>query len=162
MFPRWRPFSANNFTLYRSAKPVSKDVAIVQNYLGEAKRLMKDFPGAEKDYTLSLEIAATADFVEGVACFTGDLSELAIDRGNWAEAERRAREALDLCTGGGRQELIGANCYRLAIALIRQGNTPDALLHCLRAVDIFSRLGSPKLASAQATLAECEVGDAAS
>jgi tetratricopeptide (TPR) repeat protein len=147
-------------TLYRSIKPVSKDVAIVQNYVGEAKRLLKDFPGAEEDYTLSLETAVAAGFAEGVACYTGDLAELAIDRENWEEAERRAREALELCAGVGRQELIGVNCHRLAKALVRQRNAADALPHARRAVDIFSRLGSPKLAAAQATLAECDSGGA--
>lgn len=143
--------------LYGRVTPVSKDVAIVRNYLGEAKRLLKDFPGAEEDYTLSLEVAAAAGFAEGVACYTGDLAELAIDRENWEEAERRAREALQLCAGVGRQELIGVNCHRLAEALVRLGNATAALPHARRAVDILHRLGSPKLAAAQAILAECEV-----
>ena len=110
-----------------------KRFRVAFSFAGE--RLMKDFPGAEKDYTMSLEIAATADFAEGVACFTGDLSELAIDRGNWAEAERRAREALDLSTGVGRQELIGANCHRLATALPPPGK------HAGRAAPLLTRGG---------------------
>ncbi len=144
--------------LYRSVMPVSKDVAIVQNYVGEAKRLLKDYAGAEADYILSLELAAAAGFAEGVACYTGDLAELAINREDWPEAESRAREALLLCAGVGRQELIGVNCHRLAQALVRQANTTDALPYASRAVHIFSRLASPKLAAAQATLTEC--GDA--
>ena len=54
------------------------------------------------------------------------------------------------------QELIAEDNRRLAKALARQGKAAEALPHARRAVDIYSRLGSPDLAGAQATLRECE------
>jgi len=39
---------------------------------------------------------------------------------------------------------------------VRQRKAAEALPHARRAVEIYTRLGSPNLANAQATLAECE------
>lgn len=51
---------------------------------------------------------------------------------------------------------IATNCDRLTTALMRQGKAAEALPHARRAVDIFDRLGSPRLEAARATLRECE------
>jgi hypothetical protein len=50
--------------------------------------------------------------------------------------------------------LIALDFHRLAIALVRQGKSADALPHAQRAVEIFSRLGSSNLEAARATLNE--------
>jgi hypothetical protein len=55
-----------------------------------------------------------------------------------------------------RQQLIASNNRRLAKALVRQGKAAEALPYARRAVDIYTPLGSPDLAVAQATLRECE------
>jgi len=39
---------------------------------------------------------------------------------------------------------------------MRQGKAADALPYARRAVEIYTRLGSPNLADAQAILRECE------
>jgi len=45
---------------------------------------------------------------------------------------------------------------RLAKALVRQVKKEEASPHARRAVEIFQKVGSPKLAEAQEILAECE------
>ncbi len=89
--------------------------------------------------------------------YTGNLAELALDREQWAEAESLAREALALAEKVGRQELIASDCHRLAKALLKQNhNLDEALSLSRRAVEIYTRLRSSRLQSAQETLAEIE------
>ncbi|MGH8645673.1 MAG: tetratricopeptide repeat protein, partial [Gammaproteobacteria bacterium] len=111
---------------------------------------------AERDYREALRIARAVSYSEGVANFTGNLAGLALARKNWLEAETLAREALPLSEKLGRQELIAVDCRRLALALVRQGKAGEALPYARRAVDIYTRLGSPRLEGARATLRECE------
>ena len=87
---------------------------------------------------------------------TGNLAALALDREDWQAAETLAREALPLSEAVHRQELIALDNRRLAHALVRQGKAAEALPYARRAVEIYTRLGAPALAAAQAILAECE------
>ncbi len=69
------------------------------------------------------------------------------------------REALELAQELGRQELIGNNCWRLAIALARQARQTEGLPYARRAIEIFTQLQKPEaLEEAQAVLWECEQG----
>jgi tetratricopeptide (TPR) repeat protein len=152
----------------RSISPESQDVAIALNSLAGAERLNKDYPAAERDYREALRIAKIIEDDEGTAIYTGNLAELALDREQWAEAEPLAREALALDEKVGRQELIAADCHRIAKAIVRaryivpqpasQQNAPlqEALALSRRAVEIFTRLRHPDLQEAQETLAEIE------
>ncbi|MGH8566062.1 MAG: tetratricopeptide repeat protein [Gammaproteobacteria bacterium] len=88
--------------------------------------------------------------------FTGNLAVLALDREDWPRAETVSREALTLSEDVGRQDLIASNCQRIAKALVRQGKPAEALPHARRAADIYTRLGSPDLEAALATLREGE------
>lgn len=87
---------------------------------------------------------------------TGNLAALELDRENWQQAETLAREALPLSEKVGRQQLIALDCGRIAKALVRQGKASEALPYAQRAVEIYTKLGSPDLEAARATLAECE------
>ena len=78
------------------------------------------------------------------------------DREDWPAAEALAREALPLSEAVHRQELVANDNRVLAKAVVRQGEAAQALPHAQRAVAMYSRLGHPSLAEAQAILAECE------
>lgn len=142
--------------LHRSLSAESEDVAIVLNDLASAEHLSTDFAAAERDYREALRVARAAGHAESVATYTGNLADLALDRKDWLGAEALAQEALPLAEKLGRQQLIASNCQRLAKALARQAKNAEGLLHAQRAVEIYTRLGSPHLAEAQATLKECD------
>ncbi len=143
--------------IYRSISPESDDVTIALVYLAEAERYNKDYPAAERDYREALRIAKINKNNEHIANYTSNLALLALDREQWAEAESLAREALALAEKVGRQELIASNCHHLAKALLKQNkNLDEALSLSRRAVEIFTRLRSPSLQSAQETLTEIE------
>lgn len=142
--------------LRRSLAAVSVDVAVGLNDLANAEKDSGDYTAAEKHYREALRMARAVDYAEGVAIFTGNLAALALDRQDWPTAETLAREARPLSEKVGRQELIAHDNRRLAKALVRQGKAAEALPHAQKAVEIYTRLGSPNLDNAQATLTECE------
>lgn len=111
--------------------------------------------GAEAHYREALVIAKALPDPEGVAIYTGNLAELALDREQWPEAERLSREALKLAEDIGGKQPIAGDCWRLAKALARQGRGAEGRCHAERAVAIYSELRSPKLVDAQAALNEC-------
>jgi hypothetical protein len=67
------------------------------------------------------------------------------------------RELLTIDEKFGRDEIIALDCHRLAEALLKQNkNLDESLSLSRRAVEIFTRLRSPSLQSAQETLEEIE------
>jgi tetratricopeptide (TPR) repeat protein len=135
--------------------PVSEPVAIGMNDLARAEQRSGDYSSAEQDYEEALRIARIVKYDEGVAAYTGNLAELALERHDWALAESRAWEALSLSGHISRQVLVATNSYRLAKALTRQGHVEEGLPYIRSAVDIFTKLHSRYLADAQAILKEC-------
>jgi tetratricopeptide (TPR) repeat protein len=142
--------------LNRTLGRESDDVAIGLNDLAGTEHLSGDWDAAERDYREALRIARAVDYREGIVLSTGNLAELALDREDWPGAEALAREAFPLAEKLGRLELIAAICQRLAKALVRQGKKEEALPYAQRSVAMLEKLGSPKLAEAQQTRAECE------
>lgn len=156
--------------IFRSISPENDDVVIALGNLADAEKANKSYPAAERDYREALRIAKINKNDGLIANHTGNLAGLALDREQWAEAESLAREALALAEKVGRLELIASNCHALAKALLKQNTvvgatrrvapteTPlqEALSLSRRAVEIFTRLKSPRLQSAQKTLEEIE------
>jgi tetratricopeptide (TPR) repeat protein len=142
--------------LFRSLSAESVDVAICLNDLASAEKFSDDFAAAERDYTDALQVAHAVDYAEGVAYITGNLAELALNRKDLSGAKTLALDALLLSEKVGRQELIASDCYRLAEVLMRQSKSEEALPHARRAVEIFTKLGSPNLTEVLETLRECK------
>jgi tetratricopeptide (TPR) repeat protein len=142
--------------LHRTLSAQSEDVALLVNDVADVERLSGDLASAERDYREALRVARAVDFAEGVAIFTGNLAQLALDRQDWPGAEILAGEALTLSESVGRQDLIGSNCNSLAEALVRQGKAAEALTYARRAVEIYTRLGDPELEIVRETLRKCE------
>jgi tetratricopeptide (TPR) repeat protein len=143
--------------IHRSISPESNDVAITLSRLAAAESLNEDNPAAERDFREALRIAKIFKDDEGIAIYTGNLAELALNREQWAEAESLAREALALAEKVGRQEEVARESHRLAQALLKRNhNLEEALSMSRRAVEIYTRLRTPDLQSAQETLAEIE------
>ena len=142
--------------LYRALSAESGNVASVLSDLADAEKHSGDYVAAERDYQEALRVAGVVDDVEGVAIYTGNLAALAVDREDWSQAETWAQEALSLSEQLNRQELIAKDCSCLATACARQGKPMKGLPYAKRAVEIYSKLGSPDLQEAQETLSECE------
>ncbi|MFN8411432.1 MAG: tetratricopeptide repeat protein [Anaerolineales bacterium] len=154
--------------IFRSISPVSREVADSLKEISIVEHKTKDYDTAERDYREALHIAKKIDDQEIIAIIIGRLAELALDRAQWSEAESLAREALALAEKVGRQELIAIDCHHLAKAIVRAiSESPlpasqrdvrlqEALSLSRRAIEIYTRLRSPRLQSAQELLAEIE------
>jgi tetratricopeptide (TPR) repeat protein len=130
-------------------------VAMILNSLARAEQDSGDYTTAEAHYREALRVARAVGAKSGVTTYTGNLAALALEREDWPTAEALACEALALAEAVHHQELIASNSGRIAEAIVRQGRAAEALPYARRAVEIYTRLGHPDLAKAQATLARC-------
>ena len=147
--------------LHLSLATESDDVAIGLNDLAATEHESGNLDASDGYLREALRVARAIGDPEGVAIYICNLAELALDRHDWPTAETLASEALSLSEKLGRQELIAVDNRHLALALLPQGRAAEALPHARKAVEIYTRLGSPDLAEAQAILNECEQAPAA-
>ena len=139
----------------RALSPENENVAMGLNDLGWAEQEAGDLDSAERHYSEALRIATAIGYNEGIATNLGTLAGLLLEREDWLAAEALGREALQLTEAMGHQLFIAYNCWRLALAIARQGRPAEGLPYAQRAVDIFNKLPSPEMAQAQAVLKEC-------
>ncbi len=142
--------------LHRSLSAESEDVTIALSALADAEMFSEDIVAAERDYREALRVARVRNFRKGVAAYTCKLAGVAVKRQDWLGTEALAQESLTLAGDLGIQQLIADDCYYLAQALARQEKKAKGLPYARRAVEIFTKLGSPSIKFARAILAECE------
>lgn len=142
--------------LWRSLSRESEDVAMGLNDRADVEYLAGDLAGAERDHREALRIAKALGDSEGVAAFTGNLAQLALNRKDWAAAEALASEALALAEKLGRKDLVAEECANLAQALAHQNRKPEALPYAQRSVDLYTQLRSRSSDGARRILDECQ------
>ena len=142
--------------LWRAINTESENYSIALNDLATAEHKSGDHAAAEEHCREALTIAKKVGYREGVATYTGNLAELALDREAWPDAARLGREALELAEGVGRLEMVAFDCRIVALSVARQGRPAEGIPLARRAVEIFQQLRSPSLAKAQTTLDECK------
>lgn len=149
---------SESLEIFRIIALENRDVAIGLNWLAVAEKANNDLISSERDFREALRIAKKNNYQNGIAYITGNMSNLALEREKWLEAELLACEALEMAEKIGRQELIATDCHRIAKALFKQNkNLEEALTHIRRAVEIYTRLRLPDdIQEAQQTLAEIE------
>jgi tetratricopeptide (TPR) repeat protein len=147
---------AQALALDRTLGAESIDVAIALNSLAISQKASGELAAAKASYNEALRIGQKINYREGIANFSGNLANLALQQQDWPTAEKLATQALQLADNIGRQDLIASNHHILAAAMLAQQQPATALPHAQQAVAIYARLTSPDLADAQATLAECQ------
>ena len=86
---------------------------------------------------------------EGIAIYTNNMAELALDRQDWSRAESLGRESLPLAEKLNRKDMIAACCLTLARALAKQDRKQDGLPFAQRAEEIYERLKSKEAEKAR-------------
>ncbi|HST45954.1 MAG TPA: serine/threonine-protein kinase, partial [Luteimonas sp.] len=124
-------------------------VALAWNDLGLTLAEGGDADGARAAYLQALAAYAPEHHWRAATVF--NLGRLAEDRGDYADAERHYREALDRQRRdyGPDHDRVGTDLNRLGIVLHRQGRLAEAETHMRQALAIFrTRLpdGHPRLA----------------
>lgn len=138
---------------WTQAQAGARERAITIRLRGLGHQLKKDYPAAITAYREVLELDRSLA-AESVVVAIGLNAVATVEKlsGDFAAAEEHYCEALPLAEKIGRQELIASNNHRLAKALLRQGRAAEAQPHTRKAVEIFTRLGSPTLTECEASL----------
>jgi Domain of unknown function (DUF4062)/NB-ARC domain/MalT-like TPR region len=123
-------------------------IADVLNALAEAQMEYGDLPEAEENLNEALLIVRDDEDPGVILIYKGNLAELALAQRDWAKAEKLALEALKLAEEIGQQEEIAQDNYRIARALLLQGNVSLASSYALKSVNIYTRLRHPYLPEA--------------
>ena len=150
------PIYQDSVKLLQEKRANLNDISIAFTALANAQVKVRDYPAAKVNYEKAGELAARNNDGEGVANSLSKLAALAVIENDWTKAEDLARKALPLAEEVRRQALIGHASHILAKALAGQGKKSEGLSCARRAVEIFTKLGSPDLEAALATLRECE------
>lgn len=142
--------------LWRRLSLESDDVSRVLNDIAGIKRKLGQLDAADRDFQEALQMARKANFREGIANTTGNLAEVALDRGHWNRAEMLAMEACTLSTAMRHSELMATSYRRIAVALTHQGRPGEGLRYARRAEDIAAVLRSPEFTRARDAREKCQ------
>ncbi|MFQ5419562.1 MAG: tetratricopeptide repeat protein [Anaerolineae bacterium] len=112
--------------------------ARILEYRGQCHWLLGEFDQAEADYRRSLELSADSDQVARARVRLGEITDF---RGNYAEAARIYRQALQEALAAENLLVIGRARRGLGIISRRQGNTEEALSHLTQALVAFRQAG---------------------
>lgn len=142
--------------LYEGVEP--QGVGIANIFADRACHKMRsgDLEGAEDDYLQALRLCKLHGYDEGVACYTGNLATLALNRDDWLLAEAYSRASLALSEKVGRVTLIIADCNRLASVLVELHRHEEALPFAQKAFDLGQKIDSTYLAMSRRLLKVCE------
>lgn len=143
--------------MWRSLALESISISNVLLDLASAKQRTGNVSEATDHLSEALRVARAVGYEEGIVVYTASKAADALNRKDWSAADSLARQALCLSEELGRQDLIGRNCRRLAVALLRQGQKREAVPYARRSLEIMTRLGIPsEVKAAHKILKECE------
>lgn len=138
-------------TLSRVARDAAAPAVEAYAYgkLGEIARVRGDLAGAEDWYMRALSILAESDGNSVLlAQFLSGLIAVAYDRGAWDEAERWAREALELQEMLGDRAAVAALYHELGAIARRRGELGVAEIWFRRALEVQEALGNRRAVAA--------------
>lgn len=107
-------------------------------YRGQCHWLLSDFDKAEADYRESMALSPDADQLARARVRLGEITDF---RGDYAEAARIYRQALQEALAAENLLVIGRARRGLGIINRRQGNTEEAISHLTQALVAFRQAG---------------------
>ncbi len=144
------------FLLWQNISLYSLELANSLNDIGRAYRYSQNFLESEVFFQKALDMSINLNYNDGIATYTGNLANVALDQEHWEEAEIRARDALELAEKLGRKLIIGNALVYIGRALIGQKRYREAITYLQESIAIYTHLSSPRINEANELLIKCK------